>query len=279
MIIWIASYPKSGNTYLRSFLASYYFSKDGKFDFNLLNNIKQFPGIQYTEKKTKNREEASKNWIPLQEKCFDKNKLQILKTHNCLIPYNGNNFTNKNYSLGAIYVVRDPRNVIISSANHYSLDYETALKYMLDNKKSLLQKSVDDDFGNFAFLSSWSNHYKSWIKNSDFKILLIKYEDLEENKYEIFRDVIVFIETLTKKHVNIDKEKIIESIKTTNFSVLKNKEKNEGFQESVYSKKGKKIDFFNMGFNNRWQKILPNEFKVKVREVFNNDLLYFKYKI
>ena len=40
MIIWIASYPKSGNTYLRSFLASYYFSKDGKFDFNLLNNIK-----------------------------------------------------------------------------------------------------------------------------------------------------------------------------------------------------------------------------------------------
>ena len=50
MIIWIASYPKSGNTYLRSFLASYYFSKKGKFDFNLLMNITQFPSIRFSQK-------------------------------------------------------------------------------------------------------------------------------------------------------------------------------------------------------------------------------------
>ena len=46
MIIWISSYPKSGNTYLRSFLSAYYFSKDGKFDFYLLLNIHQFPEIK-----------------------------------------------------------------------------------------------------------------------------------------------------------------------------------------------------------------------------------------
>ena len=279
MIIWIASYPKNGNTYLRSFLASYYFSKTGKFEFNLLNNINHFPGTMYSNSKTNNATEASKNWIFLQEKYFEKDKLHLLKTHNSLIPYNGNSFTTKKQTLGAIYIIRDPRSVIISSAHHYSLNYETALEYMSDPQKSLLVKSVDGDFANFTYLSSWSNHYKSWIKNSDFKILFIKYEDLEDNKYEIFRDIIIFIETLTKRNIKVDKEKLLESIKTTNFNVLKNKEKNEGFQESAYSKEtGKKIDFFNKGFNNRWQKILPDEIKKKADKAFKDDLIFLNYK-
>ena len=137
----------------------------------------------------------------VQEKYFEKDKLHLLKTHNSLIPYNGNSFTTKKQTLGAIYIIRDPRSVIISSAHHYSLNYETALEYMTDPQKSLLVKSADGDFANFTYLSSWSNHYKSWIKNSDFKILFIKYEDLEDNKYEIFRDIIIFIETLTKRNI------------------------------------------------------------------------------
>ena len=43
MIIWLASYPKSGNTLTRIFLSSYFFSKDGTFSFELLKNIKQYP--------------------------------------------------------------------------------------------------------------------------------------------------------------------------------------------------------------------------------------------
>ena len=51
MIIWIASYPKSGNTYIRSFIASYFFSKKGKFSLDLLPNILQFPSVKFTKKK------------------------------------------------------------------------------------------------------------------------------------------------------------------------------------------------------------------------------------
>ena len=54
MIIWIGSYPKSGNTYIRSFLSAYYFSEDGKFNFNLLENIKQFPNTEFFDKPIKN---------------------------------------------------------------------------------------------------------------------------------------------------------------------------------------------------------------------------------
>ena len=63
MIIWIASYPKSGNTYIRSFLSAYYFSQKGKFEFDQLLNIFQFPGTKFSKKDYFSFEDAAKNWI------------------------------------------------------------------------------------------------------------------------------------------------------------------------------------------------------------------------
>ena len=278
MIIWIASYPKSGNTYLRSFLASYYFSDDGIFDFDQLINIHQFPNIKLSKFKPESKEEASRNWIFNQNTFFKKNKLNLVKTHNCLLPFKGNKFTLKNQTLGAIYIVRDPRNVITSMTHHYSLDYEKALKYMIDENSSLLEKSHEQDHSNFTYLNSWSNHYKSWKYNSDFETLFIKYEDIARDKEETFKKVILFIDKLSNKISKIDEKKFINSIKSTNFSNLKNKELNEGFEESVFSSKtGRKINFFNLGFNNRWQKILPLKIKIKANEVFSENLKELGY--
>ena len=67
MIIWIASYPKSGNTFIRSFLSSYFFSKKGKFDFSLLMNIPQFPSIRFSQKDFLSFKDAAENWIPNQK--------------------------------------------------------------------------------------------------------------------------------------------------------------------------------------------------------------------
>jgi hypothetical protein len=278
MIIWISSYPKSGNTYLRSFLSSYYYSNNGKFDFEQLLNIHQFPNIKFSKVKLTSKEEASKYWIFNQNNYFDKNKLNFVKTHNCLYPYMGNEFTSKNETVGAIYIVRDPRNVITSITHHYSLNYEKALENMLDEDCSLLEKSFDQDFSNFTYLNSWSNHYKSWKNNLNFETLFIKYEDLENNKEEIFKKIIFFIEKVSKKNSDLNKKKFLNSIKSTNFSSLKNKELNEGFEESVYSNKiGKKVNFFNLGFNNRWQKLLPLDIKKKVNEKFKENLVELNY--
>ena len=86
MIIWIASYPKSGNTYLRSFLASYYYSDDGKFEFEQLSQIRQFPNIKFSKSKMYTPEDASKNWIINQNAFFNKENFYLVKTHNCLYP-------------------------------------------------------------------------------------------------------------------------------------------------------------------------------------------------
>ena len=278
MIIWISSYPKSGNTYIRSFLSSYYYSKEGKFDFNLLLNINQFPASRYSDVKSYTYFDAAKNWIYNQKKFFTKEKLFFLKTHNSLQEYFGYRFTKSSETLGAIYIVRDPRNVITSMSNHYSMSLNEMYSKLVDENASLSIKDSDGDLSNFSFLGSWSNHYKSWKNNFEFKTLLIKYEDLEENAYKEFWKILKFIEELTGKNEPINKRKFENSINSTNFSSLKQKEKLHGFKESPTFEKNNKTNFFNLGFKNKWQKNLPEEISNKIKNNFFNELKELKYE-
>ena len=107
---------------------------------------------------------------------------------------------------------------------------------------------------------------------NNFKTLFIKYEDLENNKFDTFKKIVNFINTLKKNNQVINEKKLINSINSTNFSNLKNKEENEGFEESVYSKSGEKKPFFNLGFNNRWQKILPKNILNQLNKNLQKDL-------
>ena len=278
MIIWIASYPKSGNTYLRSFLSSYYFSKNGKFDFSLLENIKNFPGIHYSKNRSDSNLEASRNWIINQNYFFEKEKLNFLKTHNSMKLFEGNKFTTKDQTIGAVYIYRDPRNIITSLKNHYSMNYQNAFDFMTDDKSFIIQDSYDNDKSNFTYLGSWESHYKSWFSIKDFRIMLIKYEDLQDRKFEIFLDLVKFVNSLADKDEKVNEKKLEKSIKSTNFSVLKNSERNHGFVESVKSKiSGQKVNFFNLGFNNRWKKNLPQDFQIRMSDYFKEDLKFLKY--
>tara|TARA_B100001248_G_scaffold216744_1_gene171717 strand:+ start:729 stop:1565 length:837 start_codon:yes stop_codon:yes gene_type:complete len=278
MIIWIASYPKSGNTYIRSFLSAYYFSHDGTFNFDLLKNIKQFPNTEFFDTNINDLDEASNNWVYAQKKIKDQNKVKFLKTHSCLGAYKGKPFTTIDYSLGGIYIVRDPRNVISSVMNHFSLSVDEAYEFMTDIHRGTKSK-IENDYSTYSYLSTWANHYKSWANSKNFRKIVIKYEDLETDKYETFRDIIVFTNTLLNNSDGVDKIKLERAIETTNFNVLKNKEKNEGFEEALYSEdSGEKKIFFNKGFNNRWKKILRDDIRKKLEDIFKNEMEDIGYK-
>ena len=277
MIFWIASYPKSGNTYIRSFLSAYYFSDSGKFDFDLLKNIKQFPNPEFFDGPIKTIEDAANNWIFSQRKIKERKKIKMLKTHNFLGAYKGQPFTTVDYTLGAIYVVRDPRNVITSVMNHFGLNVDKAFEFMTDIQKGTSFK-IEDDFSTYTFLSDWSNHYKSWAHSKNFRKLIIKYEDLEENKYETFRDIVVFVNALLNRTERVDKKKLENAVKSTNFNVLKNLEKNKGFGEALYSEKDKKKrTFFNLGFNNRWKKLLREDIRENLESNFRSEMKELGY--
>lgn len=282
MIFWIASYPKSGNTWLRTLISSYYYSKDGIFNHDLIKNIGQFPEKDYFKDfplDTKNVVGTTKYWIKAQEKInFDK-KLRFFKTHNVYGKIDNKPFTNKENSLGCIYIIRDPRNVITSLSNHYELNYEDSLAWMTNHKKYIYDNRGDDDYGNFQFISSWSNHYKSWKIQKDIPIKIVRYEDLLLKTYEVTKEVIQFINLNSDQKNKIDIKKLKNSVNSTLFVKLKKLEKNNGFSEAIFSKKkNKMIPFFNLGPDNNWKNILNKSFADKLCNIFAEDLLELGYK-
>ena len=277
MIIWIASYPKSGNTWVRSIISSYFFSDTGDFDFNLLKNISLYPGPKYFKNKINKPGEVSLFWESSQKNIVSKEKQTFLKTHNALIALNNRLFTSEKTSLGAIYIVRDPRNILSSLKNHYDFkDYNEAFEFMKNKKKYIWDIRKNNDYSGFQFLGSWQEHYKSWIKNQKFKTLLVKYEDLERDCYSTSLKLIQYILLLKGKESKVDEKKLFRSIESTKFDVLKKKENDFGFDESIKVNDINKSFFF-LGPENKWQKKLPNDILKKIENEFQEDLKYFNY--
>ena len=276
MIIWIASYPKSGNTYIRSFLSAYFFTNTGNFDFKLLKNIEQFPDKQFFNGFIDNIDDASKSWLSIQKDLIKTNKTRFLKTHSAFISFNNNQFTNAETTLGSVYIVRDPRSIVTSIMNHFSMDQFEAAEMLFDEDRGI--KSSDGNLATYSFLSSWCNHYNSWNNLKTIKSILIKYEDLEKSNEEIFSNLIRYINNLIGSNEGIDHQKFIKALDTTKFSFLKKKEGEEGFVESVYSKsKDHKIPFFNQGFKNDWENVLEKKVLDKIEKKFYKEMKLLGY--
>ena len=281
MIIWLASYPKSGNTWLRSLLASYYFSKDGSFDFKLLDNIDQFPSTQFFRDK-KNTfsapEDTSNLWLSEQEKITQDNKIRFLKTHNALCKINSNSFTNEKNTLAGIYIIRDPRNIVTSIANHYQVDVNKAFDFMKDEKKALIEK-VNERYLGFVPILSWALHQESWIKCTKFPILTIRYEDLQLETFQTFIKVIKFINKLSNLENLINETKAKKSIISCEFEKLKKLENKNGFSEAMVDKKTKKkISFFNLGRKNDYKRLLQTNLIDEMSSLYNQQIKKFNYE-
>jgi len=280
MIIWLASYPKSGNTWLRALLSSYLYS-DGKFNFDLLNKIDSFPSERFFKNypdKFENPEDTTEYWLKEQEKMNQSNNITFLKTHNALCKINGNRFTNSENTLGAIYIIRDPRNVITSLAHHYQISKEDALDFMMDEKRGIVSK-VDNRYIGFQPLFSWILNQKSWVENINFPVLTIKYEDLQSEPLSTFKKVLNFINKLTNSKNPIDIEKAKKSIKNCDFENLKKLEQERGFAEAITRKgSNEKLSFFNLGKNNNYKKLLDPILLNKMNDLFQNELVKFNYE-
>jgi len=283
MFVWLASYPKNGNTLVRSMLSAYFFSKDGVSNFDLIKNIKQFPHAGLFESlgfDIKNEKDLIKNYIKVQESINKKNKIQFLKTHSYLFNIEGNGFTDLNNTLGAIYIVRDPRNVVTSLANFLDISITKATDHMIhsphiggisnSNKREDIMKT---------YTGTWSDNFNSWKSfKSNGKYLLIKYEDLISNKEENLKKILKFIYKLKNINFEIDETKIKNVIQSTSFENMKNLEKEKGFEEARISTETKeKIPFFNLGPKNEWKKLLDLETIKKIEKVFKKEMKELEY--
>ncbi len=283
MIVWLSSYPKSGNTFVRSLLASYIFTEDGNFNFNSLKNISQFPDITYFEKlgiDINNEKEVVKNYIRAQEEInkIKKNSIVFLKTHSTLHSMNNHKFTDLNNSLGAIYIVRDPRNIVLSYANHNKIPIEEAANALISFKTlgGIKSSKISADRV-ITHVGSWSSHYKIW---KDFKLankyLLIKYEDLVSDTETSFLKILNFIYYLGKSKLVLDKSKFKNAIDSTRFENLQKLEKTTPFEEARVDNNNNPITFFKYGSKNDWKNLPTNIIKM-IEDKFASEMKELGY--
>ena len=282
MIFWIASYPKNGNTWLRALLSAYYFTKDGIFsNDSLLKNISQFPEKKYFQNfnyKTNIPGDTSKYWIKAQEFINRDKKIRFFKTHNFLGTLKNNLFTNNKNTIGAVYIIRDPRNVITSIKNHFEINYEDALNFMLNENKFTYDQFKKNDFSDFQFISSWEKNYQTWKNNKTFPLMIIRYEDLQRETFTVFKKLIKFTDQVLRNKNSFNKKKALNVLRSTSFANLKEKENKNGFSESITSRKNKQqIPFFNLGPENNWKKKLDKKLIEKLNNTFKKNLTELDY--
>ena len=282
MIIWLSSYPKNGNTWLRSLISAYYYTKDGFFlGDQHLKNISQFPVKKYLQSFEYDLEkpgDTTRLLVAAQEKINLDKKVKFFKTHNALVKIGQNDFTNQDNSLGGVYIVRDPRNVLDSMSRHFQITHDKALNVMQNEKNYIYDFKKKKDYSDYQFISSWEKNYQSWKNNKLIPVKFLKYEDLLNETFFVFKEIVEFIDKLTNNKKGFSREKAKNAVKSTSFENLKKIEETMGFGESIISRQEKKkIPFFHLGPKNRWQKNFDTKFIKKLNDIFKKNLNELNY--
>ena len=277
-LIWIASYPKSGNTWMRSLLTALIYTNDGIFNFELLPKIDQFEKKSNFSflKKLKSTDfdnldkmaVVSKYWHEAQEN-LNYSDLIFLKTHSSNYNYKNLQYANLNKTRGCIYLVRDPRDVAISYSKFMGCSIDETINYMLGPARQIWnqEKTVG------IIISRWDYHIASWI-NLDTPKIFIRYEDLLHNTKKVLNELIRFIQESLKIKIELNNNKVDNIIKTTSFELLKNKENKEGFKEA-----SKNSPFFREGKSLQWQKKLNQDQIEKIELNLGEYMKKFNYII
>jgi len=253
-IWWLASYPKSGNTWVRMFLLAYLTGE--KID---INTDKQFviSDIQPDlHPKAKDLYEYLGNY----NESISKLENICIKTHNANVKVKDKRLIPLSKTNGGIYVIRDPRDVVISLSKHYSIEIDEAIDFM--NDESCFISSKVNNMGHV--LSSWSTHVDSWW-NTNLKGF--KYEDLLEHTEAAFKAIIKVL--YLPRH---SEERVKFAIKEASFNNLKKLEIENGFTE-----RGGACNFFRMGEANQWKKYLTKKQTKLIEEHHGKTMKGCKY--
>ena len=276
-IIWISSYPKSGNTWLRFVLSNYFYNiAQNETDLTILDKIDKFPPHKFLKKIVnennlkKNPYDICKYWLEVQKQIINETSdpFVFLKNHNALVKIDNYELTNPIFSLAAIYIVRDPRDVLVSYLNFdKTLNKKKAIDRLIH--KDLYCHVSKKNFLDIEVLGSWKFNYISWRDGvKDIPRIMVKYEDLIENTYKTFEKIVLFLSEILDKKINTKRLEF--SINQASFKRLQNLENKFGFIESSNK-------FFNLGKSNNWENILERKEKILIENSFKNEMKELNY--
>ncbi len=253
-ILWVASYPKSGNTWVRAFLHNLLHDAAAPSDINSLHHFfvgdtdakwfEQFSDKPY-DKLTKAEQAALRPKVHALL-CRRSPDTVFVKTHHFLGEDCGVPLISMDRTAGAIYILRNPLDLVLSVRHHYGMTLETAIEFL---------GSEDAHAGGGAghvhqVLTSWSNHVRSWTHTASPGLLALRYEDLLASPRKTFGRLVRFL------GLEPPRDRVKRAIKFSSFKVLRGQEDRHGFEE----RSDKAEHFFRSGKAGQWKtKLTPDQ--------------------
>ena len=270
-ILWLASYPKSGNTWLRAFLHNLMRNPDQPYDINKLRDMTAGESATLLYQKFDPRP-----WTDLKREDVARLRPQVhrwlmnvspdtvfAKTDNALLEDQGQPLVNMEVTVGAIYVVRNPLDVAISYAHHLSIPIDEAVD-LLGMPGAV---TIPSEKHVYEYISSWSQHVESWTKNPNPRLHVMRYEDMLDSPTRTFGDVARFL------GINAPRPRIDKAIKQSSFKVLSAQEKARGFIE----RPEKAEAFFRRGEAGQWRRDLTADQVRRMVETHRTQMERFGY--
>lgn len=250
-IVWLASYPKSGNTWTRTFLHNLLNvlkgEDEGVQDINKINEYttwdiaaKNFADVIGKDVLSASRAEIAAARPTVQKGIADETDgLMFVKTHNALVTSHGYPTINTAVTSGAVYIVRNPLDVAISYAHHMSSTIDQAILNMETRgfETKVTGKSVYEVYG------SWSEHVYSWTRKPNQALYVMRYEDMYHDPERTFGEL--------ARHLLMmpNRKQLQRAIDLSSFDKLQKQEAAEGFREKP---KGAE-KFFRKGEPDQWK--------------------------
>ena len=257
-IIWLASYPKSGNTWTRAFLSKYLGDADDELDINHLASS-PISSARLIFDLAAGVEAAC--LLPaeidnLRAPIFRLHASQLTKTHfmktheawRCTAA--GEPIFPADVTHGVVYIVRNPLDVAVSSSYHYATIPENAVTRLNDPNFTLVETrdGIRDQIPQLLY--SWSGHVQSWLDDSGLPTLLMRYEDMLADPISAFSRLVSF------SGLAYDADKVAEAVQATAFETLRRQERDKGFRERPQANKEL---FFREGRTGGWRDRLAQE--------------------
>ena len=270
-IIWLASYPKSGNTWTRLFLANYLSNASQPFPINQAHRFASGDAIVKMYNQVAGRPIDPRDldlMLRLRDKVLrgivaNNADVNFVKTHNARLTNGGMDLIPDRYTRSAIYILRNPLDMVLSYARHYGIAPEEAVKQIThpDNANLPTDKSVTQ------YLSSWDNHVRSWMAYAPWTRLLVRYEDLLDDPETHFGKMLEHI------GVPVDPERLARAIRFSSFDELSKQEEKQGFIERPEQSE----KFFRKGRRDQWKTDLDPVLSDQLRERFGETMQKYGY--
>jgi hypothetical protein len=270
-IVWLASYPKSGNTWIRAFLANVIANRATSVPLGELPNFGKLEADPELFSQVAGRTSTELTFdeiVALRPRVHaaisaSSPRTVLVKTHTMWGMHNGTPFLTPDFAAGAIYVVRNPLDVVISMSHHFGIDIDRAIELLGDDR------AITENSALFVseYLGSWSTHVKSWADVESAQVVVVRYEDLVEKPSKTFGRIAKLV------GADRDRARMERAIEHASFASLSAMEHRDGFVEVPIA--GKR--FFRSGRINQWREVLSREQVKRVIDRHREQMQRFKY--